>query len=221
LSFELENVAITVSASPHQALDLVRQNLYDLILMDVCMPEMDGSDLMAAAQQIDPRATIVMMTAYGSIEMAVRAIKNGAYDFITKPFDISDLVRLLKKGLERNNLIRENENLREKVSDQSVIGDFVGKSLPMQRLYETIHSLANTDYSVLIRGESGTGKELVARAVHSLSGRNTRKLVTVNCPAIPEHLLESELFGIKRGFYRGVQRSQGAFCTGRWIEPAP
>jgi DNA-binding NtrC family response regulator len=204
LSYEFENTVITVSESPHKALDFIRHTQYDLILMDVCMPEMDGNDLMTAAQRVDPHATIIMMTAFGSIEMAVKAIKNGAYDFITKPFDIPDLVRLLKKGLERNSLIRENENLREKVSDHDAIEDFVGKSLPMQRLYETIQSLANTDYSALIRGESGTGKELVARAIHSLSSRSARKLVTVNCPAIPEHLLESELFGHKKGAFTGA-----------------
>ena len=204
LSYELENVDITVTASARKALDLIRQTRYDLILMDVCMPEMDGNELMAAAQQIDPHVTIIMMTAFGSIEMAVKAIKNGAYDFITKPFDIPDLVRLLKKGLERNNLIRENTNLRAQVSEKSVIEDFVGKSLPMQRLYETIRSLANTDYAVLIRGESGTGKELVARAIHSLGNRKNRGLVTVNCPAIPEHLLESELFGHKKGAFTGA-----------------
>ncbi len=204
LSYELENVDITVSESAYKAVELIRQNRYALILMDVCMPEMDGSKLMQTAQQIDPHATIIMMTAYGSIEMAVKAIKNGAYDFITKPFDIPALVRLLKKGLERSNLIRENESLKEKVSGKSPVRDFVGESQPMQRLYETIQSLADTDYAVLIRGESGTGKELVARAVHALSGRSKRSLVTVNCPAIPEHLLESELFGHRKGAFTGA-----------------
>lgn len=213
LSYELDDVDITVSASARNALDLIRQTRYDLILMDVCMPEMSGPELMEAAQKIDPHTTILLMTAYGTIEMAVRAIKNGAYDFITKPFDIPDLVRLLRNGLERNSLIRENESLREKVSDSSEINHFVGKSAPMQRLYETIHSLANTDYAVLIRGESGTGKELVARAVHSLSQRNKRKLVTVNCPAIPEHLLESELFGHKKGAFTGALNDHAGLFT--------
>ncbi len=212
LSYELDNAAITVSQSPGEALEQIRQARYDLILMDVCMPEMDGTELMEAAQTIDPRATIIMMTAYGSIEMAVSAIKNGAYDFITKPFDIPDLVRLMKKGIERSALIRENESLREKVSGKEVIRDFVGKSVPMQKLYETIHSLANTDYAVLIRGESGTGKELTARALHALSSRSSRNLVTVNCPAIPEHLLESELFGHKKGSFTGaVSDHKGLF----------
>ncbi len=204
LSYELEKVDITVSESPEKAMALIRQTRFDLILMDVCMPEMDGNELMLAAQKIDPMATIIMMTAFGSIEMAVNAIKNGAYDFITKPFDIPDLVRLVKKGMERSALIRENESLREKVAGQSVVEDIVGKSVPMKRLYDTIHSLADTDYTVLIRGESGTGKELVARAIHSLSGRSSRELVTVNCPAIPEHLLESELFGHQKGAFTGA-----------------
>ncbi len=201
---ELENTSITVSSSPVKALDMVKKNPFDLILMDVRMPEMDGIDLLDRIKQVEPESTIIMMTAYGSIEVAVQAIKLGAYDFITKPFEIPDLVRYIHKGLERSSLIRENMNLRQQICRKSVFEDFVGQSSPMKRLYETIQSLARTDYSVLIRGESGTGKELVARAIHSLSDRSDKKLVTVNCPAIPEHLLESELFGHKKGSFTGA-----------------
>ncbi|WP_028573716.1 sigma-54-dependent transcriptional regulator [Desulfonatronovibrio hydrogenovorans] len=204
LPYELDQTEIKVSSNPIKALELIRQNQFDLILMDVRMPEMDGIELLEKVKQVDPDATIVMMTAYGSIETAVQAIKMGAYDFITKPFDIPDLVRHIKKGLERSSLIRENMDLRKKISEKSVFEDFVGQTPPMKRLYETIQSLAHTDYSVLIRGESGTGKELVARAIHSLSSRSDRPLVTVNCPAIPEHLLESELFGHKKGSFTGA-----------------
>ena len=206
LPYELENTSIEVSSSPTNALELVRRDSYDLILMDVRMPEMDGLELLQRVKKTDPGTTIIMMTAYGNIETAVQAIKMGAYDFITKPFDIPELVRNLRKGLERSSLIRENLTLRQRISEKSVFEDFVGQSAPMKRLYETIQSLANTDYSVLIRGESGTGKELVARALHSLSGRNTKPLVTINCPAIPEHLLESELFGHKKGAFTGAHK---------------
>lgn len=206
LPYELENTAIEVSSSPINALELVRRDSYDLILMDVRMPEMDGLELLQRVKKTDPGITIIMMTAYGNIETAVQSIKMGAYDFITKPFDIPELVRNLRKGLERSGLIRENQCLRQRISEKSVFEDFVGQSAPMKRLYETIQSVANTDYSVLIRGESGTGKELVARALHSLSGRNEKPLVTVNCPAIPEHLLESELFGHKKGAFTGAHK---------------
>jgi DNA-binding NtrC family response regulator len=204
LPYELKNTKIKVCSNPFKALEMLSQKTFDLILMDVRMPEMDGIELLEKIKESDPEATIIMMTAYGSIEIAVQAIKMGAYDFITKPFDIPDLVRHLKKGLERSRLINENRNLRQKVSSKTLFEDFVGQTPPMKRLYETIESLAHTDYSVLIRGESGTGKELVARAVHSLSKRNEKPLVTVNCPAIPEHLLESELFGHKKGSFTGA-----------------
>lgn len=204
LPYELKNTKIKVCSSPFRALEMLSQKTFNLILMDVRMPEMDGIELLEKIKKADPEATIIMMTAYGSIEIAVQAIKMGAYDFITKPFDIPDLVRHLKKGLERSRLINENRNLRQKISSKTLFENFVGQTPPMKRLYETIESLAHTDYSVLIRGESGTGKELVARAVHSLSRRNEKPLVTVNCPAIPEHLLESELFGHKKGAFTGA-----------------
>jgi DNA-binding NtrC family response regulator len=212
LPYELENAEVRVCSSPLQALELVERNFFDLILMDVRMPEMDGIELLEQVKKIDPGATVIMMTAYGSIEIAVQAIKIGAYDFIAKPFDIPHLVRHIKKGLERSSLIRENISLRQKICGQSVFEDFVGQTAPMKRLYEIIESLAHTDYPVLIRGESGTGKELVARAIHALSKRSQKTLVTVNCPAIPEHLLESELFGHKKGAFTGaLQDHKGLF----------
>lgn len=204
LPYELENVKVKVSSSPLKALELMRHSSFDLILMDVRMPEMDGLELLEQAKKLDPQSTIIMMTAYGNIETAVQSIKMGAYDFITKPFDIPDLLRHIRKGLERSALIRENMTLRKDVSRKVIFEDFVGQSPPMQMLYRTIQSLADTDYPVLIRGESGTGKELVARAIHSLSKRSSSTLVTVNCPAIPEHLLESELFGHKKGSFTGA-----------------
>ena len=147
-----------------------------------------------------------MMTAYGTIELAVEAIKRGAYDFIAKPFEKDGLLRVLTKGLERNRLIRENLNLRQRVAGEADFQGMVGQSLPMRRLFESIQTIARTDYTVLIRGESGTGKELVARAIHALGKRQDRPLVAVNCPAIPEQLLESELFGHKRGAFTSADR---------------
>lgn len=212
LAYELEGVQIVISAAPLEVLDLMHRQPFDLVLLDLRMPDMDGMALLEAVQKRDIRPTVIMMTAYGDIETAVSAIKQGAYDFITKPFEIPDLVRTLKKGLERSRLIGENLNLRRQVSEKAAFEAFMGQSAPVQRLYETITSVANTDYAVLIRGESGTGKELVARAIHAMSKRGSRALVAVNCPAIPEHLLESELFGHQKGAFTGaIANHKGLF----------
>jgi DNA-binding NtrC family response regulator len=208
LNHELKQVEVVVCASPPEVSDLVRRNSFDMILLDVCMPEMDGIELLETIRRQDESITVIMMTAYGTIEIAVEAIKKGAYDFITKPFEIPDLLRLLNKGLERSNLIRENVTLRRQVTAKAAFEAFIGQSPPAQRLHDTIRALANTDYAVLIRGESGSGKELVARAIHALSKRSCHPLVAVNCPAIPEHLLESELFGHQRGAFTGALTSR-------------
>ncbi|EFI35220.1 two component, sigma54 specific, transcriptional regulator, Fis family [Desulfonatronospira thiodismutans ASO3-1] len=211
---ELENIQVETFSSALSGLESIKRQPVDVLLLDIRMPEMDGMEVLTAVKEIDPWITVVMITAYGSIETAVEAIKKGAYDFITKPFEIPDLVRVLNKALERSLLIRENMNLRKKVSEKEPFADFVGQSPPMRRLYDGIQALAGTDYTVLIRGESGTGKELVARALHELSPRSSRRMVTVNCPAIPEHLLESELFGHKKGAFTGAEQNH----TGMFLE---
>lgn len=147
-----------------------------------------------------------MMTAFASIDLAVEAIHKGAYDFITKPFEKETILRVINKGLERNRLLRENITLKKQVCQKEAFGSFVGQSPVMEKFYERLKIVAMSDYTVLVRGESGTGKELAARAIHHLSKRRNRPLVMVNCPAIPEHLLESELFGHKRGAFTGADR---------------
>ncbi|WP_092123866.1 sigma-54-dependent transcriptional regulator [Desulfonatronum thiosulfatophilum] len=204
LSFELESVTVSIVANPLEALELISKRNYELILLDVCMPEMNGMDLLVRIREIDPHVTMIMMTAYGSIETAVEAIRRGAYDFVTKPFEIPDLLRVLRKGLERNQLIRENLNLKAKVTQKNTFESFIGQTPTMRRLYDTIQALAHTNYTVLIRGQSGTGKELAARAIHDLSKRKAHPFFAVNCPAIPEQLLESELFGHKKGAFTGA-----------------
>ncbi|MEJ5330492.1 MAG: sigma-54 dependent transcriptional regulator [Desulfobaccales bacterium] len=206
LAYELTEVEILTASRGRQALKLVRREPVDLVLLDIRMPEMDGLEVLELLRREDPHLTVIMMTAYGSIAVAVEAMKHGAYDFITKPFERDALVLTVKKGLERSRLLRENRRLRQHLGEGATFQGLVGQSPAMRRLYERIQAVAATDYTVLIRGESGTGKELVARAIHALSRRAGRPLVTVNCPAIPEHLLESELFGYRKGAFTGADR---------------
>jgi DNA-binding NtrC family response regulator len=208
LSYELENTEVVTASRPIEALELIAREPFDLVFLDIRMPEMSGLDLLQSMLKVDRWLTIIMMTAYGSIETAVDAIKRGAYDFITKPLEQDTLLRAIGKGLERNRLIRENMHLQQRVCERSAFEDLVGQSLPMRRLYETVQAVARTSYTVLIRGQSGSGKELVARAIHALSPRRNRPLVTVNCPAIPEQLLESEFFGHKKGSFTGADADQ-------------
>ncbi len=197
---------IIVCDNGEDALARARETSFAVALIDLQMPGMKGQELLARLQEVDPRLTVIMMTAYGSIELAVDAIKQGAYDFLTKPLDRELLFRVLAKGIERNRLLRENFDLRQKVGTRDPLKALIGQSPPMRRLLTAIQTVARTDYTVLVRGESGTGKELVAKAIHARSTRSDRPLVMVNCPAIPEHLLESELFGHSRGAFTGAER---------------
>jgi DNA-binding NtrC family response regulator len=162
-----------------------------------------------------PDITVVMMTAFGSIDTAVEAMKNGAYDFITKPFDHDALVLRLEKALERGALLQENLRLQKECWDIHAFQDLVGKSTRMKKVYETIRTVAKTDLTVLITGETGTGKDLTARALHALSDRSRGPFVAVNCPTVPENILESELFGYKKGaFTHATQNRTGLFQEG-------
>jgi len=206
LARRLPRVSIVSMGDGRQALELLGREEVDLLLLDILMPGMSGIEVLDEARRLAPDLTVVLMTAYGSIEMAVDAMRRGAWDFITKPFDLENLERVLRKGLERGMLVRENRRLRQQVRESPGGRELIGQSVIMQRMWQTIQTAARTDYPVLIRGESGTGKELVARGLHAQSRRAGRPLVMVNCPAIPEHLLESELFGYRRGAFTGAER---------------
>ncbi len=199
---------VQTAASAEQALQLLAGNIFDLVLADIKMPGMNGLQLLELIKKDKPELTVVMMTAFGHIEMAVQAMKRGAYDFITKPFDLDALVLRLEKALERSRLIRENRRLQQEVCEDSSFQNMVGKSSSMQRVYETIQMVAKTDLTVLITGESGTGKDLSARAIHALSSRNSGPFVAVNCPTVPENILESELFGYKKGAFTHATRDK-------------
>jgi DNA-binding NtrC family response regulator len=206
------NCRVDTTASAYTAISMLSQNAYDLLLADIKMPVMNGLELLAIVKKDIPGLTVVMMTAYGKVDMAVEAMKQGAYDFITKPFEHDALILRLKKALERGALIRENSRLHRACGGESIFQNLVGKSLRMQRLYETIKMVSGSDLTVLITGPSGSGKDLTARAVHALSDRRKQPFVAVNCPTIPENILESELFGYKKGaFTHATQNRSGLF----------
>ncbi len=203
---------VETASSAETALQRLAHGRFDLILADIRMPGMDGLELLHLIKSDHPLQTIVMMTAYGQIDLAVEAMRSGAYDFITKPFEHDALVLRLKKALERSHLIRENQRLQTQCRGDFGIDEMVANGPVMQRVFDTIRMVAKTDHTVLITGESGTGKELTARAVHNLSPRSQGPFVAVNCPTIPENILESELFGYKKGaFTHAVQNKIGLF----------
>ncbi len=207
---------VEIASSGEMALSMLSNNRFDLVLADIKMPGMDGLELLELIKRESPDITVVIMTAFGSIDLAVEAIKNGAYDFITKPFDHNALVLRLEKALERSTLLRENLRLQKECLDIHVFQDLVGKSARMKKVYEIIQIAAKTDFTVLITGETGTGKDLTAKAVHSLSNRSRGPFVAVNCPSIPESILESELFGYKKGaFTHATQNRAGLFQEAR------
>ncbi|MEN8244091.1 MAG: sigma-54 dependent transcriptional regulator [Thermodesulfobacteriota bacterium] len=200
ITMEVECEVLT-AANASGAIEFVRHSSIDLLLSDIRMPDMDGLSLLKEVKKIDPAITVIMMTAFGSIELAVQAIKDGAYDFIRKPLDEKKLFHLLKKGLERNRLVRENRRLMKRVREKAPFHHMVGQGEAMRKVFRTIQTVAQTNITVLLLGQSGTGKEMAARAIHDLSDRCHHNLVTVNCPALPEHILESELFGYRKGAF--------------------
>ncbi len=210
--FQEEGYWVDVAESGKEALEKLTQGQWDIFLLDIKMPGMDGLELQRKIKEIHPNATIIIMTAYASVETAVEAMKQGAYDYIVKPFDPDDLKHLVRNAAERRKLVSENTRLREKIDEMSRFNEIIGTSSAIQRVLEQVTLVSAADTTVLIRGESGTGKELIARAIHAHSPRRYMPIVIVNCGALSEGVLESELFGHERGAFTGAHyRRKGKF----------
>jgi len=194
------------------AIEAVEERFYDLILMDIRMHRISGIEALKKIKEISPGIPIIMMTAYSSVNTAIDALKSGAYDYLTKPLDIEELKILIKKALRHSNLEKENLYLKEQLGDRFDFSNIIGRSSAVKELLETVALVAPSEATVLISGESGTGKELIANALHQNSPRHDHPLVKINCAALPQTLLESELFGHEKGAFTGaVKHRQGRF----------
>ncbi|MFH0902641.1 MAG: sigma-54 dependent transcriptional regulator [Pseudomonadota bacterium] len=209
--FEREAIPVLTAARGAEALELLRRHQIAVLLCDLMMPGMSGMDLLRSAKAVSPETEVVLMTAYGTIENAVTAMKEGAYDFVTKPLKRAHVVRIVRNALEKHSLLLENRILRAQLQEKRRRA-LIGSAPAWRRIMETIAQAAPSAATVLLLGESGTGKELLARRLHEGSPRASKPFVTVNCAAIPESLLEAELFGYERGAFTGATaRRQGRF----------
>ncbi len=210
--FRQDGYKVDTASSAKEALRLAATRTHDIALLDIKMPGVDGLELQERLAREVPDLTVIVMTAYASVESAVRALKAGAYDYITKPFDPDELSHLVRRATEHRSLKFENERLKEQIVSAAGTSTLVGVSAAMGHVHELIEAVAGSEATVLVRGESGTGKELVARAIHAASTRRFGPLVVVNCGALPEGVLESELFGHEKGSFTGAQfRHKGKF----------
>src|SRR5688500_192034 len=213
-ALEREKYAVTVRPSAEAALEALRPGAFDLILMDVRLPGMSGLDAVHEVQKTDRRTPIIIMTAHGTRDTALEAVRRGAYDYFTKPLRLDEMEIIVRRALEKTRLLGELEQLKQQLAAQGRRGRIVGSSRALEEILRLIDRVGPTDSTVLILGESGTGKELIAEAIHENSNRRAKPFVKLNCAAIPEALLESELFGHEKGAFTGaISRKPGKFET--------
>ena len=199
---------VGLAANGLEAIAMVKDQSWHVVLLDLKMPGMDGLQVLAELRQLAPDAVVVMMTAYASVDTAVQAMKNGAFDYLVKPFDPDEVELLIKKVVSHQELMLENILLRRRLEEREEFDEIIGQSQPMLNLFETLSRVSPADSTVLITGESGTGKEIVARAIHGNSPRCYYPFITVSCGALPDSLLESELFGHEKGAFTGADQSR-------------
>jgi DNA-binding NtrC family response regulator len=206
---EKNGYQVTTAGDGGQALALLEKEPMDLVVTDVRMPGLDGMEALRAIKELSPEIVVIIMTAFGSIDQAVQAVKEGAYDYINKPFKIDEILLTIKKALDERRLRHEVSALRHELRTRYHFENLIGKSRAMQEVFSLIEQVATSRSTVMIYGKSGTGKELVARAIHYNSLRASKAFVAVNCAAIPSELLESELFGHEKGSFTGAIATKG------------
>ncbi len=204
--------AVTIATDAEEAIGEINKEIFDLVITDLKMPKGSGLDVLKAVKASSPETMVLVVTAFASTESAVEAMKQGAYDFLTKPFQVDEVQMIVKNALEKRRLSTENVLLKREMASHSSFARIIGQSEAMQKVFDVVRKVADTRSNVLVCGESGTGKELIARAIHFHSARNQQPFVTVNCSALPETLLESELFGHMKGSFTGaVANKAGLF----------
>ena len=207
-----EGFQVFPASDGEEALDILRKEFIHLVLTDLKMPKMDGTELLKVAKTIRPDIEVILITGYGTVDTAVTAMKDGAFDYIQKPFKPREILKLVRKAVEKQSLVLENRMLQERIKDFQKVEKIVGRSPAMKKVLEIVAQVAPSSATVLIQGESGTGKEVIAQAIHDLSPRANKPFIKVSCAALPETLLEAELFGYERGAFTGaIARKEGRF----------
>ncbi len=195
---------IWLAESGEAGLQELRQRPFDLAILDLSLPDMDGLEVLRQAKKVNPDIIAIMITAHGTVDTAIEAVREGAFDYLLKPFSMAQLEITTERGLNHRRLVEENRELQGELRSIKPFTDIIASSAQMQKVLETIHKVAASDANILLRGESGTGKELAAHAIHNASRRHHRPFVPIDCAAVPENLLESEMFGYEKGAFTGA-----------------